>query len=160
YMPPDVAAKAKQFATWETALGLTAFAGACWLLSWSGLPQTAAAVGIIGSALFLGNEAIPAGKALGSYLGLAATAESEGQIEEAAQNFSNFVSIVGVDGLGALLAHKVAAKIKDIAIVRKVENIFQKAYPESSSTPPPPPPASGSAPSPSDPAELALQEIK
>jgi hypothetical protein len=68
-----------------------------------------AAVGL----LMLGPEAIRAGQEAGEFVGGVAGAETADDLDAAGGHLATVVSIVGIDGLMALLAHKTGTAVRD-----------------------------------------------
>jgi hypothetical protein len=86
---------------------------AAWAASHAfGVGEVADAVLLVVGAVTLGSEAFHVAGDLGSFVSGALGAQTEADLDNAAQHFARAISTVGVDTIAAILTHKAASSIK------------------------------------------------
>ena len=112
-LPVQIRAKVKAMLTPE-AIATLAGMGAVWAASqWVGVGEIVDVVLLGWGVYALGSEALVAAKDLYEFATVAYRATTDQDIDRAATALAQAISIIGVDGLAAILAHKVFKQVKE-----------------------------------------------
>jgi hypothetical protein len=112
-LPAALAEQLRAMLTPENVAALVAILGV-WAASQAvGVGEVVDLILAVGGAIMLGPEAIRAVQELAGFATDALGAQSDGDLDRAGEHLANAVTIVGVDGAVALLAHKAGGMLGD-----------------------------------------------